>query len=55
MHGHIVFRGTALPATQRRPKIRAEKRMSTLICQGKGGFAPIPGGIALAILCAVAQ
>jgi hypothetical protein len=43
-----------MPANSR-PKIRAEKRMGTLICQGKGGFAQIPGGIALEIAHAMAQ
>jgi hypothetical protein len=43
-----------MPANSR-PKIRAEKRMGTLICQGEGGFAQMPGGIALAIASALAQ
>jgi hypothetical protein len=38
-----------------RPKIRAEKRMSPLICQGKDGFAQNPGDIALAISRVMAQ
>jgi hypothetical protein len=29
--------------------------MGTLICQGKGGFAQLPGGIALEIEWAMAQ
>jgi hypothetical protein len=44
-----------MPANHSRPKIRAEKRMGTLICQGKGGFAQIVGGIALEIVRWMAQ
>jgi hypothetical protein len=44
-----------VPANHSRPQIRAEKRMGTLICQGEGGFAQIPGGIALEIVRDMAQ
>jgi hypothetical protein len=51
----FTIRGNHMPVWKRRLKIRAEKRMSPLICQGEGGFAPIPGDIALAIVRTMAQ
>jgi hypothetical protein len=49
-----LVRAIVTPAT-RAGQNRAEKRMGTLICQGKDGFQPVPGGIALAINPPMAQ
>jgi len=54
MLGHVVVRAMVTPATAAGQN-RAEKRMGTPICQGKDGFAPLPGGTALAIKPSMAQ